>query len=264
MPQKLEWTESLIERFWNFAATWEPYAKEYFSRQAGVGVIEFLDKGQYLRGRVLDFGCGPGYLFDYLLQKNVWCEGIDTSRESVDIVNSRFAIHPRWNGAKLLSEISSNDYNNYDLILCIETMEHLISVNDVLHSLLQLLKPQTGRLFITTPNDEALENNFVYCPNCDHVFHRWQHLNSFSARSLSQLMERHGFHTELCSVTKFSKIKRNNRRRITNWSLSYLQNTLKQTIKNIYNRTRYPNDVHRRLDEFIGWGDNLFWVGYKD
>lgn len=32
-----------------------------------------------------------------------------------------------------------------------------------------------GALIITTPNEENLEDNMVYCPVSNTIFHRWQH-----------------------------------------------------------------------------------------
>ena len=56
----------------------------------------------------------------------------------------------------------------------------------------QLLAPD-GIAIITTPNDEDLHASETYCPHCDQVFHRWQHLRSWTAESLAAAVSTNGF-----------------------------------------------------------------------
>ena len=53
-----------------------------------------------------------------------------------------------------------------------------------------------GLLFLTTPFAENLIENEVYCPCCDHVFHRWQHQRSWQIADLEDLMKQWGLATE--------------------------------------------------------------------
>jgi hypothetical protein len=46
---------------------------------------------------------------------------------------------------------------------------------------------------VTTPNREDLELNSVYCPLSDSFFHRWQHVRSFDAAGLNDLLSRFQF-----------------------------------------------------------------------
>jgi hypothetical protein len=45
---------------------------------------------------------------------------------------------------------------------------------------------------VTTPNNEDLELGMAYCPVSNTLFHRWQHVRSFTGESLSCLLSRHG------------------------------------------------------------------------
>jgi hypothetical protein len=53
-----------------------------------------------------------------------------------------------------------------------------------------LLRPG-GRLFITTPNDERLEDSIVYCPVSNVTFHRWQHVRSWNSTTLPAALRQH-------------------------------------------------------------------------
>jgi hypothetical protein len=60
-------------------------------------------------------------------------------------------------------------------------------------------------IVITTPNDEVLDDNKVFCPNCNSVFHRWQHVKSWSASSLEKVITNFGFKKEKIYTTFFRK-----------------------------------------------------------
>lgn len=86
-----------------------------------------------------------------------------------------------------------------------ETIEHIIDdfLTPTLNEFYRILKPCTGRLLITTPNDEDLDIGTVFCPVCNSVFHYYQHLRKFNKHSLKSFMDSHGFYTELSDVTDF-------------------------------------------------------------
>ncbi|HPH19997.1 MAG TPA: methyltransferase domain-containing protein, partial [Haliscomenobacter sp.] len=70
-------------------------------------------------------------------------------------------------------------------------------------NILSLLKPG-GLCMITTPNDEELSQNLVYCPHCNHYFHRWQHMRSWSKESLASYAESKGFKVKEVLETNFA------------------------------------------------------------
>ncbi|GAF89176.1 unnamed protein product, partial [marine sediment metagenome] len=55
----LEWDEAKVARFHDWAAKWEAWQDEYFSKQVGAGVVHFLRHIVPLQGHILDYGCGP-------------------------------------------------------------------------------------------------------------------------------------------------------------------------------------------------------------
>ena len=75
----------------------------------------------------------------------------------------------------------------------LEVVEHL--TDDRLHETIRetrrLLKPG-GRLIVTTPHAEDLQQEMQFCPECGAVFHKWQHVRSWSADGLRSVMAEAG------------------------------------------------------------------------
>jgi 2-polyprenyl-3-methyl-5-hydroxy-6-metoxy-1,4-benzoquinol methylase len=194
-----EWTPEAVARFWDRFADDTRLHEGYFSRTFGAAIVAALRAHAGLRrgSRVLDLGCGTGELIDQLLDAGAVVAGVDQSPKSVALVNERFRSRSSWLGAT--SEVP--DGVN-DVVTCIETVEHLDDANvaSLLASASAALHPG-GRLFVTTPNDERLRDSFVYCPFCDSEFHSMQHVRSFTASSLSTLLEANGWRVEHIEAT---------------------------------------------------------------
>jgi len=264
----LEWDSEKISNLWNFASQWPPYQNEYFSRMVGKGIINFLKDIISIKGNVLDFGCGPGYLVQHLLDNKISCEGVDFSEDSISAVNALFKENSFWKGAKVYSNGQLPYPDNYfDLITCIETIEHLKDkdLDTILNEFYRILKPKTGELFITTPNHEDLSMDMVFCPQCQQVFHKYQHIRSFSQESLFELMEQKKFSTDLCNSTTFNFFQENRYSQAISLVISI--------IKSAINRgdTRTPSMPNNKLakqagfifNQQIGRGPHLFWLGKK-
>ena len=61
-----------------------------------------------------------------------------------------------------------------------------------------------GIVIITTPNNENLALNENFCPECGCTFHKWQHVNSFTAKKMEYLMQDYGFKLEASIATHFA------------------------------------------------------------
>ncbi len=149
---------------------------------------------------VLDYGCGAGDLAKCLLGAGARVAGIESSPGSVRRSNERFNSHPRWLGAfEAASALPPEHSGHFDLITCVEVVEHLddATLQNVLSEILRLLKPG-GMALYTTPNEERLENNFIYCPFCDTAFHQVQHMRTFDTTSLTTALNAAGFVVEFC------------------------------------------------------------------
>lgn len=186
----VEWTPAAIRRFWDFHGSDESMEDTYFSEMRGRSIVDFVEKRIRI-GKALDFGCGSGGLIAHLL-RNHYAAGADQSPESVRAVSDRFSGHPRFEGAHVGTEKLPDAMA--DTVFLIEVVEHL--EDNVLQSVLtearRLIKPG-GNLVITTPNNENLQISKVMCPECACVFHRWQHVRSWSPESLTRHLAQFSF-----------------------------------------------------------------------
>jgi SAM-dependent methyltransferase len=190
-----DWTVDHITRFWEQQARTPGQQPEYFSYNYGRGIAGLLRLSGRLDGKVLDYGCGPGYLLDHLVAAGVNCYGADVSEQSVRRANARIPPAPRWQGAvTIVAGRTPFDDGFFDVVTCIETLEHV--PEDLLAGLLaevrRVLRPGGVALF-TTPHAENLDDSLAFCPFCDSEFHRYQHLRSFTADTLTSLLQQHGF-----------------------------------------------------------------------
>lgn len=200
-PHAVTWTRENSSRWWNAVSALPASESQYFSRQAGDSLLNFLGaRGVPLQGRVVDFGCGPGYLLDKLVTRNVACEGADFSPDSLEMVTKRLAGNPSFRGVTLLRSLPSElPGGAFDTLFLVETIEHLLDddLEPTIRELHRVLKPG-GTVIVTTPNNEDLEESKVICPDCGCIFHKVQHVRAWVPDTLSRFMATHGFETIHC------------------------------------------------------------------
>ncbi len=188
-PPPLGWTPSLTKKFWNY---YSRFPDTYFTEQFGPGILEAVLPLFGQRPRVLDYGCGSGALTGQLLDHGIDVAACDLSPDSLHKVQQRYAGNPHFIGALKLDEVENVE--PFDVAMLVELVEHVedSTLRHIFADLRRVIKP-TGMVVITTPNAENLAVDTVYCPNCDHTFHRWQHVRSWSAESLGQFLLQQGF-----------------------------------------------------------------------
>lgn len=97
----------------------------------------------YIRGRVLDYGCGVGALGEYVAAGDYIGVGIDP--ESLEIAARR---HPNHHFAL---EGDLGDRRGFDTIICLALIEHVPSPAELLRSFVPRLSHE-GQIVLTTPN----------------------------------------------------------------------------------------------------------------
>lgn len=197
-PQPLKWNDENISNLWNYYA--EKNDDTYFSKQVGKQIVH-LTKLTNKKINVLDFGCGKGFLGGYIFNKNIpWkYYGVDFSATSVDEAKKRLSslnVDTSKFEISHIKEMPISIYKeeSFDLIFLLEVIEHLNDekLEKTLIECHRLLK-KGGILFITTPNNEKLEDSHVYCPCCNQYFHKWQHERIWTIESLSTYLTNNNY-----------------------------------------------------------------------
>ncbi|HKO78229.1 MAG TPA: methyltransferase domain-containing protein [Flavobacterium sp.] len=195
----VEWTDEKVARFWDSFSKMPQL--QYFAQQVGRKVIRFSSKYIDLKTNILDYGSGKGFLIDYLLQygaKNV--SGCDFSEGSVKYVSNKFADNKNFKECIQIKSLPSElPSNHYECVFFMETIEHLLEAHyePTLKEINRIVK-KGGYVIITTRNEENLDNLKVICPDCGGMFHRVQHVRSFSRENITETMSKFGFQKELC------------------------------------------------------------------
>jgi 2-polyprenyl-3-methyl-5-hydroxy-6-metoxy-1,4-benzoquinol methylase len=180
----LKWNTDNIKMFWNYQSR---FPDLYFTSQFGKEIVTFLLEFLPRNSRVLDYACGTGSLTKYLLEAGFIVTSCDLSTSSIDIVNSNYNNHPNFLGAQSVEEII-NSKIQFDAVILVELIEHIddSTLTIILSNVYDLLK-SNGLAIFSTPNDENLTSDTVYCPSCNHTFHKWQHVRSWNSISLNSL-----------------------------------------------------------------------------
>jgi len=189
-PRPLEWNAEKVSSFWNFHVA---NHTSFFADQVGKQIVEFFGNRFDRDCKILDFGAGSGALTRHLLQRGNFVGAFDVNSVVVQRLDRELHDHPRFLGA--FSEDALQKFEGtFNIIFLLEVIEHLSDeeLSKLMKSCRALLC-ENGMLIITTPNNEDLSKSLVFCPECGHFFHRWQHQRAWSSISLRHSLTDFGF-----------------------------------------------------------------------
>jgi len=108
--------------------------------------------------KILEVGCGMGYLTYSLIQAGYNATGLDISQEAVDEANRSFGNHYICSN---IFEYSEQHKNEYDIVIMTEVIEHIETPVKFLFETTKLLKTK-GYIILTTPNKTIYPNKVIW------------------------------------------------------------------------------------------------------
>ena len=140
--------EALASRWWDRESEFKPLHDINPLR------VNYIDERANLPGKkVLDVGCGGGILSEGLSQRGAHVDGIDMGEAPLAVAR----LHGLESGVSVnyrqitVEELASQEAGTYDVVSCLEMLEHVPDPGSVIKACFDLLKPG-GKLFLSTLN----------------------------------------------------------------------------------------------------------------
>ena len=140
--------EALAARWWDPTSEFKPLHEINPLR------MSFLTSKTTLAGKkVLDIGCGGGILSEALAQMGATVKGIDMGEAPLAVAK----LHLEESGLEIdyeritAEEIAEREAEQYDVVTCLEMLEHVPDPASVIKACMKLCKPG-GHVFFSTIN----------------------------------------------------------------------------------------------------------------
>tara|TARA_B100000676_G_scaffold20371_1_gene17697 strand:+ start:109679 stop:110392 length:714 start_codon:yes stop_codon:yes gene_type:complete len=144
-----------LEKFNQLAHNWwDPESQFKPLHEINPLRLNYIDKFAALSGKeVLDVGCGGGILSESMAELGAKVTGIDLGDKPLKIAK----LHLLESGNKVnyrkvaVEDLAKEQPNHYDVVTCMEMLEHVPDPESIIHSCAQLTKPG-GWTFFSTLN----------------------------------------------------------------------------------------------------------------
>ena len=138
----------LADKWWDSSGEFKPLHKINPIRS------EYISSKIDLKGKkVLDVGCGGGLLAEALYDLGAEVDGIDAAGPGIEVAR----IHAKKSQKEInystaqAEDFSKNKENYYDVVTCLEVLEHVPSPSSLVEACSKMLK-KDGLLFLSTIN----------------------------------------------------------------------------------------------------------------
>lgn len=147
-PVELEKFSQLAHKWWDPQSEFKPLHEINPLR------LDYINRHAPLAGKtVLDVGCGGGILSESMSATGATVTGIDLSEKALQVAK----LHLLESGKQVdyrhiaVEDLAAEQADHYDIISCMEMLEHVPSPTSVIESCAKLLKPG-GWVFFSTLN----------------------------------------------------------------------------------------------------------------
>ena len=145
--------------------------------------------------RVLDVGCGLGYLTFALSRAGYEAHGLDASTKAIAAARARFG---DLFSAGMVSELAATSRQPWTVAILAEVLEHVADPGALLAEVWRLVAPG-GALIVTTPNRSAASPSVIWNTDPPPV-----HLSWFTEEGLRALGDSLGAETTFVDFAAFS------------------------------------------------------------
>ncbi len=146
--------------------------------------------------RLLDVGCASGEILQLLASEHRWelnsLTGIDPSRKCTEIAVQRHSLR----AIRSTAEDAELPAASFDVILVINTMEHLPAPAKALANLRSWLRPGGTLILGNIPNTDCLMGRLEPCRFIDKNFSDGEHHFHYTPTTLAKLCEHSGFQVD--------------------------------------------------------------------
>lgn len=188
------------------------------------------------QGKLLDFGCGNGWLLENLRDLGWQVQGFDFDQKAIDYckTNNLDVSLVNWPGIPA---------GSLDVITINHVIEHVHDFDDLIENCKQKLKPG-GQLVIATPNTDnwlfkKYQSNWMQLDPP-------RHLHLFNTQNLQDVLKKHGFQIKK-SKSSF---------RIDAWTTIVSRNVKREGYFN------YMGEKKKKVDVFFGLLNQLITSFY--
>lgn len=156
--QNIDWQE--ISKFSSEQLDWwNPKGKVWTLHAINPLRLDYITNHANVIGKkILDLGCGAGILAESLAQEGAIVTGIDLNQTAIQAGCAHLELtkltHPNLQvDYQLISseKLAQQQPQNYDIIVCMEMLEHVPNPHQIIVDCAQLLKPK-GHVFFSTLN----------------------------------------------------------------------------------------------------------------
>lgn len=147
-PHEIAKFEELASRWWDRESEFKPLHDINPLR------VDFIDQLASLNGKkILDVGCGGGILSEAMAHRGAEVTGIDMGEAPLKVAK----LHGLESGVSVsyrqitVEELASEQPESYDVVTCMEMMEHVPDPSSIVDACSRLVKPG-GHVFFSTLN----------------------------------------------------------------------------------------------------------------
>ena len=147
-PLEIKKFEDLASRWWDLHGEFKPLHDINPLR------LNFINTGSPLEGkRVLDVGCGGGILCESMAHCGADVTGIDMGKAPLSVAR----LHAMETDTDIdyqqitAEELAASDIERFDVVTCMEMLEHVPDPSSVIEACKQLVKPG-GAIYFSTIN----------------------------------------------------------------------------------------------------------------